>query len=385
MYQEDRYNKVSKYATIFIVLVGFVFLLIPLIKTSQAVSPPNIISYQGRLLDANANPVGDASLNMQFRFYDSLAGGTCLWSNDASDCSTNANQSVTLTTGLFSENLGDTGDGYAAISDSTFADNASVYLEVQIGTETLTPRKQIVAAPYALNADTLDGIDSTALQLFEAGTNGTYEDDAAVIIGSDVAETLSNAGFSLAGNNDLFVGDLLGVEGNVYSDGSFIAGEATTYADGSITQGTAGDSITIDVASGDAAGEDLILTAHNIALLATGALSITPDAALGTAIDLTDTDIATAISLGANDLVGTTGLINYTNFDVLATGAIEVAAGTGIDTNAAGILDLGDDTATTVNIGTTAVTTLNLGATGALARAINIGTGTGADTIKIGT
>ena len=220
MYQEERpafakasvgrYNKISRLATIFVVLVGIAFLLIPFIKTMKAASAPNIISYQGRVLDTNANPVGDASVNMQFRFYDSLAAGTCLWSNDATDCTTNANKSITLTTGLFSENLGDTGDGYAAIADSTFADNASVYLEVQIGAETLTPRKQIVAAPYALNADTLDGIDSTALQLFEQGTNGTYEDDAAVIVGPDAAETLANAGFSLAGNNDLFVGDMLG-------------------------------------------------------------------------------------------------------------------------------------------------------------------------------
>ncbi len=377
-------KKISRYTTILVVLVGIVFLLMPLIKNARAVSPPNLISYQGRLLDANSNPVGSASANMEFRFYDALTGGTCLWSNDSADCSSTATQAITLTAGLFSENLGDTGASYPAIADSVFADNASVYLEVWVGTEQLTPRKQIVAAPYALNADTLDGIDSADLQLFEAGTNGTYEDDAAVIIGTDQAETLANSGFSLAGNNDLFVGDLLGVEGNIYTDGSFIAGDATTYADDSITQGTAGDSITIDVASGDVAGEDLVITANNVALLATGALSLTPDAALGTAVDLSDTDIATAVSVGANDIVGTTGLINYTNFDVLATGAIEVAVGTGIDTNGAGILDLGDDTATTVNIGTTAATTLNLGAGGSLTRTINIGTGTGADTIQIG-
>jgi len=91
------------------------------------------------------------------------------------------------------------------------------------------------------------------------------------------------------------------------------------------------------------------------------------------------------ISLGANSIVGTTGVIDYTNFDVDANGNITVQAGQGIDVNAAGILAVGNVTATTVNIGNTAATTLALGAGGALARTINIGTGTGADAINIGT
>ncbi len=82
---------------------------------------------------------------------------------------------------------------------------------------------------------------------------------------------------------------------------------------------------------------------------------------------------------------GTGSLINFANFDVATTGNITVASTQGIDTNAAGTLAVGDTTATTVSVGSTAATTLNLGAGGALTRAINIGTGTGADTISIGT
>ncbi|MBU0705687.1 hypothetical protein KJ657_02215, partial [Patescibacteria group bacterium] len=65
--------------------------------------------------------------------------------------------------------------------------------------------------------------------LWEVGANGTYEDDAATIVGPDVAETLSNASFTLAGNNDLFVGDSLGVEGNIYTDGSLIIGSNAQF------------------------------------------------------------------------------------------------------------------------------------------------------------
>ncbi|KKU23322.1 MAG: Outer membrane autotransporter barrel domain protein, partial [Candidatus Woesebacteria bacterium GW2011_GWC2_47_16] len=104
------------------------------------------------------------------------------------------------------------------------------------------------------------------------------------------------------------------------------------------------------------------------------------------AIDVSATEIVNAINVGANVITGTTANIDLTNFDVVgSTGNITVAAGVGLDTNAAGILTLGNTTATTINLGTTAATAINIGATGSLTRTIAIGTGTGADTINIGT
>lgn len=126
-----------------------------------AAAPPRFISYQGRILNANSVPVSDATIDMIFEFYDSLAGGSCLWSNSAADCSTATAKTVTLTDGLFTQNLGDTGDSFAAIPTTIF-DDASVYLQVTIDGETLTPRKRLLASPYAMNSDMLDGLDSTA-------------------------------------------------------------------------------------------------------------------------------------------------------------------------------------------------------------------------------
>ncbi len=115
-------------------------------------------------------------------------------------------------------------------------------------------------------------------------------------------------------------------------------------------------------------------------LLNTASTDTTADA-----IDVSDAGFFNAINVGANNIAGTTAVINFDNFDVASTGNITVAAGVGLDTNGAGELQLGYTTATTVSVGTTAATTLNLGAGGALTRAFNIGTGTGADTINIGT
>ena len=156
----------------------------------QAAAPPNIITYQGRVLNSNSAPVSDASLTMKFLFYTASTGGTCLWSNSSSDCDSNTpasttGRSVTLTSGLFTENLGDTGSSYASIPDTVFADNSAVYLEVIIAGETLTPRKQITAAPYALNAQRLDGIDSTGFLASDGDTGtGDYDLTGAELLGA---------------------------------------------------------------------------------------------------------------------------------------------------------------------------------------------------------
>lgn len=51
------------------------------------------------------------------------------------------------------------GDGRGSeISQSVFADNRDVYLEVIVGAETLTPRQQIATVGYALNSENPPGV-----------------------------------------------------------------------------------------------------------------------------------------------------------------------------------------------------------------------------------
>ncbi|RMD50674.1 hypothetical protein D6827_03590, partial [Candidatus Parcubacteria bacterium] len=187
-----------------------------------AASAPNIITYQGRILNANGVPVSDSSVSMKFEFYDAATGGTCLWSNSSSDCDSNTPASttartVTLNDGLFTEYLGDTTDStpYAAIPDSLFADNASVYLQVYIEGEELTPRKMLGSVPYALNADTIDGLDSSVFNLWtDAGTETylTSDTDDFVIGGTSV----SAAPFAVDESaNTIFVGEGSGSDAKI--------------------------------------------------------------------------------------------------------------------------------------------------------------------------
>ncbi|MFA6018206.1 MAG: hypothetical protein WCT28_00365 [Patescibacteria group bacterium] len=124
-------------------------------------APPRIVMYQGRLLNSNNVPLSDTSMLMSFAFYTDPTAGTCLWSNNSATCASVAARNVTLNAGLFSEALG--GGDYAAIGSEVFSENASVYLQVTVNGESLLPRKQMLATPYAMNADVLDGMDSTII------------------------------------------------------------------------------------------------------------------------------------------------------------------------------------------------------------------------------
>ncbi len=127
-----------------------------------ATSPPALINYQGVLRSASNAPL-NGTFDMVFRFYDDLTGG-----NEILVDSHTGPGSVTVTNGLFSAQLGGgvltdgSGPGtYASLRDVS-RDYGNLYLEVRVGTETLSPRTQIVSGGFALNADRLQGNDPSA-------------------------------------------------------------------------------------------------------------------------------------------------------------------------------------------------------------------------------
>jgi len=110
--------------------------------------------------------------------------------------------------------------------------------------------------------DTTDAANGIAFgfsrdtNLYRSAANTLTTDDNFIVGASTSStETLSNTGFVMGGD-DLFVAGLAGIEGNVYTDGSFITGATTTYADGSITKST-GSAFNIVLAG--AAGDDFIV------------------------------------------------------------------------------------------------------------------------------
>jgi hypothetical protein len=110
---------------------------------AQGVTQP--FTYQGFLREGGA-PLNNPSQSMRFRIYNALAGGTMLWDSGA--------LTVNVSNGLFTVQLN---------PPASIWTGADRFLEIQVGTTTLTPRVRIGATPYANTA--------TLLNMFQSGHN----------------------------------------------------------------------------------------------------------------------------------------------------------------------------------------------------------------------
>ena len=102
---------------------------------------PLKINFQGRLDESGAPAEGSKSF--VFKIYDVSSGGTPVW--------TSATQPLTLSQGVFSASLA--AGSPAALSTGTFT--GARYVEIIVNDEVLSPRQEMVSAPYALVAQAL--------------------------------------------------------------------------------------------------------------------------------------------------------------------------------------------------------------------------------------
>lgn len=342
---------------------------------ARAASAPNILNYQGRLLNTNGVPDASPTASMVFEIYDSLAAGTCLWSNSSATCATATSRTVTLTDGLFSEPLGDTTVGvpYAAIADTVFGNNAGTYLQVTVNGETLTPRKQIVAAPYALNADTLDGLDSSAFtSLFTDGGTFTYLTSATddLVIGGVTVPAASL--FFDASVAELNLGTDSALNGliRLYSSGAVVDATIGTNVSGDLVLTTPG---IISVASNITSSADLALNGGD--LTSTSAVFKLADAVGNSAtiqIGGVSTDLANTVNIATDS----------TSADSIVIGSIHAAStaqlrGATTTLNGTVALNLNDASGTkTTDIGgvdSDGVDTVRIATDGTSADALTIG------------
>jgi len=135
-----------------------------------AVSPPGQMNYQGVLRDDDGVPL-DGLYDMVFTFFSDATAGDEILIDSHQAAGSGA---VTVSEGLFNVALasGTLTDGsgsgtYTALSN-VFADYGEVWIQVNIGGEDLSPRVRVLASAYALNADSLDGLDSTAFLTSES-------------------------------------------------------------------------------------------------------------------------------------------------------------------------------------------------------------------------
>lgn len=168
----------------------------------SAATPPSIITYQGKLL--NAGTAVNATSSIQLRIYDALAAGSLLYTASGTTGAP-LDLSVPVDNGIFSVNMG--GSGTNALSDLILADNATLYLEVWVEGNQMSPRKRLTATPYALNSAYLMGYGaatvSTTTYIPVSDATGNFNFSGSIIATgtatSSFTNVLINDGITLGG------------------------------------------------------------------------------------------------------------------------------------------------------------------------------------------
>ncbi|MFH1047017.1 MAG: hypothetical protein V1738_01840, partial [Patescibacteria group bacterium] len=133
-------------------------------------SENRLLNYQIRLTDSSGTLVADGVYDLKLTFYDTGTGATRLYtacSADGSATGTPTAVEVQFTSGVGSVLLGDMNNacatGTAVAIPGTLFNNALMYLGVTVETDSeMTPRKRIVGAGYAMNADRVDDLETSA-------------------------------------------------------------------------------------------------------------------------------------------------------------------------------------------------------------------------------
>jgi len=130
-------------------MIRFILLMaLPLV----ALAVPNYINYQGRLLDNNGIPITQNSMAMVVSIWTASVAGTKLYQE---------NQTVDVNDGVYAFQIGN-GTGGTPAWDPTNLFNTSSprFVELTVQGQTLTPRFQLLSAPFTLqsgNSDNLGG------------------------------------------------------------------------------------------------------------------------------------------------------------------------------------------------------------------------------------
>ena len=225
---------------------------------ANAQSVPTLINYQGQLQDSTGSPLPTSDYSLSFTIWDSPVNGSKVWGPQVFDGQTGKQGhggKVPVVRGYFNVILGPNDETDQSIVNAFEGTNRFVQIEVA-GQGIITPRQQILSAPYALkaaNSDKLGGFDWSAL----FGVNNPVEGKiaggklaAASVSGTTIASKAidqSHLGNGSVGSNQLSDGSVLtrhladasvtvaklsprAVEGNTASSGGIAIGATVTLA-----------------------------------------------------------------------------------------------------------------------------------------------------------
>lgn len=125
--------------------VTFLLAILVLLVTAGAASAlvPELISFRGELYDNTGAPVPDGNYAITFSVWDSESGGTRAW--------TETQPNVPVTGGVFVVLLGAVEPITAAVFEGR-----ERFLEIEVGSEVISPRTRFASVPYSLRVQTVD-------------------------------------------------------------------------------------------------------------------------------------------------------------------------------------------------------------------------------------
>lgn len=202
--------------------IGMLFVCVVLAVTvsmgTALGSIPHKINYQGQLTDTSTGDPLTGSVDLTFRIFDSSSDGTELWSE--------AQMATADDNGVVSVVLG-------ASNPIDIAFDGPVWLQVEVDSEVLLPRREIVSVPfayraeYAENADSLGGTAAGSYSVEGHDHDGRYYTES----------ELSDAGTINDPGNPV--------------DWTKIKGVPSGFSDGTDDVGGSGDGHSLDAMDGD--------------------------------------------------------------------------------------------------------------------------------------
>jgi len=240
-------NWIKKLAIMFVPVFALVVTGVWFVFSARAEASPSIITYQGKILVGGASAT--TSLPISFTIYDTSATGTgnALYTA-AGITSSIGTITITPNNGLFSINLGDTAGTPATniLNSNIFKNNSTLYLEVVIDGQTLSPRKRITASPYAINST----YAATSTYAETAGTS-TYATSAGSALTANTSTYANSAGTSTYSTS---AGSALTANTSTYATnaGSALTANTSTYSTNAGTStysNTAGSALTANTST----------------------------------------------------------------------------------------------------------------------------------------
>lgn len=358
-------------------LMALMLAAVDAVVVAQNALPPNLMSYQGYLVDGNGAalaPTVPVNYSIVFRIYSTSSGGTALWAE---------NQTVTVDKGNFSVVLGEGAaegselrPGLDTIFNSSTASDRYLGITVKgLGgnNNEILPRLRLLTSPYsflARTANSLVGSDGTSLinsdnsrlrisqplQTTGGNARGSYAVDLMTERQASGTQVASGANsVLLGGKNNTASGSGGAVVGGNQNRAegwwSFVAngewnvasGNYSAILNGNSAEATGTYSIAIgrrakskhegSFVYGDSADSDKSSTGNNqFVVYASGGMSINTSPESNTALTVSGKIKSTSADLGAATVTTLTASSTITGYGTIPVGGIIMWSGSTVPT-----------------------------------------------------